>query len=184
MTLNLTRIPTNRQEAAKRDVGEFIVGEILRSVQRGQSPVEGRGAFKKLDPEYANEFKGGNRQPNLDQQGDMLDALEFEITTGGVKVGIFQDSQVPKADGHNNFSGLSELPERRFIPDATEDFKRNIKAGVNQILDGYRENEFGRSVFDIDDDFLVTTAASQVIQADDSISIEAILSGLQGDLFE
>jgi len=182
--LNLSRIPTNKQEAAKRDVGEFIVGEILRSVQRGQSPVEGRGSFKKLDPEYADEFKGGNRSPNLDQQGDMLDALEFEVTTGGVKVGIFEESQVPKADGHNNFSGLSELPVRRFIPDATEDFRRDIKSGVNQILDGYRENDFGRSVLDFADDFLVTTAASQFIQADDTISIESILAGLQGDLFE
>ena len=87
-------------------MGEFVVNEILRSVSEGKSPVSGRRQFKILDEKYAKDEKGGDRNPNLELGGDMLDALTFKPMPGdSLEVGIFDSNEVPKADGHNNFSG-------------------------------------------------------------------------------
>ncbi len=112
----------------------------MRFVARGNSPVEGEGKFRRLNKTYATDQKGGNRTPNLDLEGDMLDSLTHEITGDGIKVGIFRTSEVPKADGHNNFSGESKLPTRRFIPDASQDFKSSIKTGITRIIQGFEQN--------------------------------------------
>lgn len=120
-------------------MGEFVVNEILRSVSEGKSPVSGRGQFKKLNKLYADEEKGGDRNPNLELDGDMLDALTYKPVSGNnIEVGIFASSQVPKADGHNNFSGESKLPTRRFIPEEDESFKKNINQGINRILKDFK----------------------------------------------
>lgn len=104
----------------------------------GKSPVMGQ-SFAKLDPDYADKYKGGNRTPNLELEGDMLDSLTFEVRGDEVEVGIFSDKEAPKADGHNNFSGESKLPTRRFIPDSSEEFIPKISSGVEQILNRYKE---------------------------------------------
>lgn len=179
--LDLTRIPEANQTQAKREAGEFVVGEILRFVGRGQSPVEGE-SFPRLNSDYADEFKGGNRTPNLDLNGNMLDSLSYEVTATGIDVGIFKDSQEAKADGHNNFSGDSALPKRRFIPASNQSFKRVITEGVNQILDGYRVDDQGASVLQLNNDFLVTPSRSLV--SAEGITIEQVISGLTGSLFE
>ena len=181
LSLNLNRIPTDRIEAAKNEVGEFIVNEILRSVSSGRSPVMGRGSFKALNAEYAEAEKGGNRLANLELEGDMLDALEYRPTGVGVKVGIFESSQVPKADGHNNFSGDSKLPTRRFIPDSSESFNPRIENGINRILDGYRVDDQGRDIFDLNEDLFSPRLESAVLIDTDSISIEEVLASLGGD---
>ena len=114
--------------------------EILREVSQGKSPVSGEGSFKKLNPDYAEENKGGDRTPSLDLEGDMLNALDFKNTTDGVEIGIFNRSEVPKADGHNNFSGQSQLPRRRFIPGEKQKFKQFIDRGIKRIVrDAERE---------------------------------------------
>jgi hypothetical protein len=141
LSLDLSQIPTNRQDEAKEEVGEFVVNEILRSVSSGRSPVGGRGSFDKLNRQYAEDMKGGNRTPNLELEGDLLDSLRFESTTGGIEVGIFNATEQGKADGHNNFSGRSKLPTRRFIPWTDETFNPKITRGIDQILDKYRQRE-------------------------------------------
>lgn len=123
---------------AKKEIGDLIVNEILRYVQDGSSPVSGYRQFKKLNKEYAKEEKGGNTTPNMELNGDMLDSLKFESRRGSdIEVGIFKSSQVGKADGHNNFSGDSKLPLRRFIPDENESFKREIESKIKTIINDY-----------------------------------------------
>ena len=123
---------------AKKEIGDLIVNEILRYVQDGNSPVAGYSAFKKLNPVYAKEEKGGDKTPNMELNGDMLDALEFISRRGSeIEIGIFKSSQVGKADGHNNFSGDSKLPLRRFIPDENESFKRDIESKIKTIINDY-----------------------------------------------
>lgn len=136
ITLDLKGIQNKAQ--AKKDVGEFVVNEILRNLSEGKSPVSGE-RFKKLSKEYADQFKGGDRKPNLELEGDMLDALTFKNRADGIEVGVFKKKELGKADGHNNFSGDSKLPKRRFIPDEGQDFKANINKGIKQILAEYRE---------------------------------------------
>lgn len=122
-----------QRSAAKKEAGLFVVDEILRSVSNGSSPVEGRGAFKKLNKLYAKLEKGGDTNPNLELDGDMLDSLTFKETDAGIEVGIFQSSELGKADGHNNFSGKSKLPTRRFIPKGKEKFDESIQSELSGI---------------------------------------------------
>lgn len=139
--LDLSEIPRENRSTVKREVGQYVVDEILRHVSTGNSPVGGRGKFKTLNKEYAEDQKGGNRNPNLELEGDLLDSLTFKNTKSGVEVGIFKSKEVPKADGHNNFTGKSKLPTRRFIPDESESFKRNIEKGIKDIVNEYKPRE-------------------------------------------
>lgn len=154
LNLDLSNVPVNQRSAAKEDVGNFVKEEILRSLSTGNSPVAGE-QFKKLSKQYADEFKGGNQTPNLELEGDLLDALKFEEKASGIEIGIFPGKEVPKADGHNNFSGDSKLPKRRFIPEENQTFKKKIMNGVNAIIREYETEPGGieptfRSIFDVE----------------------------------
>ncbi len=99
-----------------------------------KSPVSGK-AFEKLSDSYKKKKKaeGGTPKPNLEASGDMLDSLGYKVTSEGVKIGVF-GKDAPKADGHNNLSGDSLLPERRFLPDEGEFFKKDIREGIESII--------------------------------------------------
>jgi len=134
INLNLSDVPSSERAKVKKDVGNFVVEEILRSVSGASSPVSGGRYKATLNKDYAKAMKGGNTTANLELEGDMLDALEFKTTTDGIEVGIFKSSEVPKADGHNNFTGKSKLPTRQFIPKDKQKFKRNIESGIKGIV--------------------------------------------------
>jgi|18_taG_2_1085343.scaffolds.fasta_scaffold00339_23 hypothetical protein len=108
---------------------------MLLNLGDGKSPVANRGSFKKLNKEYAKEEKGGDTNPNLDLDGDLLNALTSKNKKGDkIEIGIFKAGEQGKADGHNNFSGKSTLPTRRFIPSEREKFKKSITVGIKQII--------------------------------------------------
>jgi hypothetical protein len=147
LTLNLRDIPKESIASAKRDVGDLLIEEILRAVGDGKSPVKSE-YWKKLNKEYADEFKGGDRTPTMQLYGDLLDSLEVDINLSGskIKIGHFEDSgQAPKADGHNQLSteaklwaSKKEFPKRRYIPNGNQTFKAKIMREVKDILDSYR----------------------------------------------
>lgn len=120
---------------AKADVGEYLLEAIQQAVGHDVSPVAGEGKFAKLSKEYAAKKASevGNKEPNLEVTGDMLSALNFRETSNGIEIGVFGE-QAPKADGHNNFSGKSKLPMRRFLPDDTEQFTTEIRDNVRLII--------------------------------------------------
>ena len=136
LTLDLSNVNRSLRSEAKKEIGDFVKDEILRSLSEGQSPVAGE-RFKRLDKNYANKEKNGNRTPNLELTGDMLDALKSKNTEDGIEIGIFGKKQSAKADGHNNFSGESKLPKRRFIPDEDQNFRRSIQSGIDNIIEEY-----------------------------------------------
>ena len=138
LELDLEGIPKDQVSEVKAAIGGYLVDSILEKVARGFSPVDGYGKFAKLDKKYAQREKGGNTLANLELEGDLLSSLGFKNSSGGVVVGIMESSQRPKADGHNNFSGDSKLPERRFIPGGGESFASDIQGGVDEILEGFR----------------------------------------------
>lgn len=98
------------------------------------SPVTGK-QFKALSKEYKEEKsdEGLPPEPNLESSGEMLDSLDYQITAKGIKIGVFGDA-APRADGHNNLSGKSMLPERQFLPKKDEFFRSSIKEGVDRII--------------------------------------------------
>jgi hypothetical protein len=136
MKLPLTGIPKTDRDDAKKEVGNYLLEAILSTVSKGESPVRGgswkkdlSASYKKVKSKYSNKLIA-----NMELHGDLLDSLEFKETKSGVEIGIFQKDQVPKADGHNNFSGKSKLPERRFIPFKNQKFKSDILEEVAAII--------------------------------------------------
>ncbi len=136
-------MPEQERNRVKKEVGDFLVNEILLHVGGGESPVRGEGAFKTLDGDYAKAEKGGNTTPNLDLEGDMLDALGYKVTGEGLEIGILDENQWGKADGHNKFGrkNNNKIPKRRFIPTKSGNFTKEIMSGVRQII---KENSKNR----------------------------------------
>lgn len=67
----------------------------------------------------------------------MLDAMTVKAANGKITVEI-SGKQGDKADGHNNHSGDSQLPLRRFIPKEGEDtFRKGIRDGIKVIARSY-----------------------------------------------
>jgi hypothetical protein len=130
-----TTLEIDAPDSVKEEIGEYLVEQILAATAESTSPVAGYGKFPALSKLYKakKEEEGRSGVPNLDFDGDMLSALDYEITDEGLKIGVFGD-QAPKADGHNNLSGESMLPLRRFLPDAGESFKKDINSEIEAIL--------------------------------------------------
>jgi len=134
--LDLSKVPPHKKAKAKRDVSEYIEEEMLVNLSAGKSIVKGE-KFKKLNKEYAKEFKNGNRTPNLLLDGDMLDSLTVRPQkTDSVLIKIGSD-QNDKADGHCNFSGKSNLPRRRFIPKGKQKFDSDVEKEIKRIVSSY-----------------------------------------------
>lgn len=134
----------DKQEALEA-IAEYVRDEILQYVGDAESPVSGYGKFKNLSKDY-KKFKSqvsGSTQANMELYGDMLDSLEYKIVGNKIQVGWFGGEQAAKADGHNNFSGDSELPLRRSIPNAKdgEGFKRDIVKGMKEIAKNFLEED-------------------------------------------
>lgn len=132
------REPKKNKADALEEIKFLVHAEILRYVSQGKSPVAGYGNFPKLNKQYAKSQKGGNTLPNLELTGDMLSALE--ITSKGNKIVVeVPGKEADKADGHNNHSGDSKLPLRRFIPAEDEFFKRQIENSIKEIIDRHND---------------------------------------------
>ncbi|HEY6435634.1 MAG TPA: hypothetical protein VIY47_03525, partial [Ignavibacteriaceae bacterium] len=87
----------------------------------------------------------GNNKADIQLSGDTLDAFDFKVTSDGLKIGVF-GSRAPVADGHNNLSGNSELPLRRFIPDEGDSYKSSIVKEVDRIIaDALSDTEISKS---------------------------------------
>lgn len=131
--------------AAKDDaidsVKDFVLEQVLSHVGDGKSPVSGHGKFPALSKDYVKVKKeeGGTvlfgRGSNLELHGDLMDSVRVDRKGNRLILTVDEDQQ-PKADGHNNFSGKSQLPMRRFVPneDDGETFKASILKGIRKIV--------------------------------------------------
>jgi len=148
--LNLTGIATSKHAQVKKEVGDFVINEIIEHLDRGVSPVAKLGKFAALDPKYAKAEKGGRRVANLQLEGDLLDAIQHTSRGNKLKdsVRIFvEKNETDKADGHNQLTSKAKawakkkgFPKRRFIPDGRQKFNKDIKDGIDDII-----NRFERS---------------------------------------
>lgn len=137
-------VPFSEKKSALRTVSQFVLEQVLSKVGEATSPVtktgksEGR-KFPSLNPDYAKFKRKKRASPiaNLELSGKMLDALRTNFTGNRVTLEI-KGKQAGKADGHNDHSGKSTLPLRRFIPKKNETFTSDILSGIAKIL---REHE-------------------------------------------
>lgn len=124
----------------REEIGEILVEEILASVADRNTPIQGAPAFKKLSKEY-KKFKleeTGSGEPNLDLTGDLISSIDYKVEGNSLKLGVFDPENAGKADGHNNFSGKSNLPERRFLPKEGETFKKSIRDLIAETVENYK----------------------------------------------
>ena len=93
-----------------------------------------------LSKSYAEKKKEetGSTAANLDLTGSMLNALEYKIKDNGIEIGVYGKEDAGKADGHNNFSGLSKLPRRQFLPDKGQSFDDPIKELIKDHIEAYK----------------------------------------------
>ena len=141
----LKDVPPENVPAVKREVTDYLVNEVLRYLDRGESPVEGEGRFKHLNPKYAKKQKNGRTTSNLELEGDLKDSLKALPAEGAfIKFG-HEGKEVPKADGHNQLSGKaqtwalkSELPKRRYIPSSNQKFADPITNEIRQIVNEFK----------------------------------------------
>lgn len=133
--LGISKLPKRVRDRVAEEVGNYLVETTLISIEQGKSPVSGEGNFKALSKNYAELKKreGGTPKPNLELNGDLKDQLDFEVTKDGVRIGVFGD-RAPAADGHNNLSGKSALPKRRFLPSEGQNYKRDTVKEVERII--------------------------------------------------
>lgn len=140
--LNFKDVPDTIIPTLKTRIGQILVNDIRRFLAEGISPVENAEYKHILNKDYANREKQGNRTANLQLEGDMLSSLGFQIDTGrpSVIVGIMQDSQKLKAQGHNQFPGQApgHLPMRRFIPSTQQSFRPSIMKKIDDLINSYR----------------------------------------------
>lgn len=135
-------VDSDTRESILDEVGRYVVTEALLDLGEGKSPVAGHGSFKKLNSEYADEEKGGDRNPNLELNGDLLAAYTWRVEMDSVSVGVFDDGQAIKAYGHN--TGMKghpwldgKAPVRRLVPDTDESFNKRIQDGIDEIVSSF-----------------------------------------------
>lgn len=135
------KIPEGKKREARAEIARAVQDYILDYVGQGKSPVSGESWKKTLSKAYREKKlqETGVGYSNMELSGSMLDALEAVVTRGGdIEVKI-EGSEAPKADGHNNFSGDSPLPRRRFIPGQGQTFKREILDSIRDIIKSYQD---------------------------------------------
>ena len=136
MDLDLSQVPVESQQRIKQQVADLLIDSTLEYVSRGESPVAGEGAWKQLSKDYADSEKGGDRTPNMELSGEMLDDFSSTISPLGqdwVEVGISGGESEAKAESHNHFSGQGSNPRRRFIPDGSQTYKSDIMREVSRL---------------------------------------------------
>lgn len=137
------KVPKQNKAEALEEIRDYLLEQVLSYVGDGTSPVEGESWKRALSKEYKKKKseQSSATYANLELTGAMLDALEVkELNSEKLALGIFDADQAPKADGHNNHSGKSELPRRRFIPSEGQSFKKPITQGIKEILMRYSED--------------------------------------------
>ena len=121
-----------------QDCADFALVQTFEYMNAQTSPVQGHGRFKKLTKDYKKikVAQGGAPVPDLFLEGAMQGALKASVKGGMVRLGVNGGKQGDKADGHCNFSGESELPLRRFVPNPEdgETFKKPILDGIRRIV--------------------------------------------------
>ena len=137
------KLPVKIKRRVAREVGELLIDETLLAVGNAKSPLSGQ-TFPGLSKKYKKFKESKNRLgiPNLEFKGDMLDAFKSKVTPQGLlDMGVF-GKQARKADGHNNLSGDSKLPLRRFLLDEGDTYKGPIVSQIDSIIGEALASEF------------------------------------------
>lgn len=137
----LADLSPSEKKQTLEEVGQYLVEQILESVSRSKTTVQG-GVYKSgLSTPYkkVKREQSSSVTANMELTGDMLNALTFQVKGNKVEVGIFDEDEAQKADNHNKFSSASKttkVPQRQFIPNNKNDevFRRDIRKEIDLII--------------------------------------------------
>lgn len=134
--------PKKRVRDALNEIADYVEKQVIESCGDGRSPVAGGQWKRSLSKEYKKRkvAKGGNGYADMVLEGDMLLATGVVRSGDGLKLRVKGAKQAAKADGHNNLSGDSKLPPREFIPKPDGTFRKDILAGIKDIIDKYQDD--------------------------------------------
>ena len=126
----------SRRAGVLSEIASMVTDAIRDKASVQTSTVSKRGKWKSLSTAYAKAEKGGNRTANLRLSNDMMNGLNTHKRSGNTLRTTVQEDDQGKADGHNNFTGNSPLPERRFIPNATdgETWNKSLVSAMREII--------------------------------------------------
>lgn len=124
----------------KKEVGELLVEEILGSLANVKTPISGGEYKRSLSKDYKKKKidETGSGEANLDLEGDLINSIDYQISGNTIKLGVFDAENAGKADGHNNFSGLSKIPTRQFLPREGQTFRRDIERLVAETVNNFK----------------------------------------------
>ena len=124
---------TKKERAELLDsIGEYLKFTILDLVGQSESPVSKSPNFKPK--------KDGDPSV-LDSEGDLLDSLDFKISSDkrSLDMGFFIKNEAAKAYGHaSRMEGHpfldGKVPRRQIIPFEDQLFKKEIRVGIDEII--------------------------------------------------
>ena len=118
-----SKLSSDEKEDIKEMVGDLLLEEIESFLDRSTSPVN-KGKYEKN--------KADGEPSTLELTGDMRSTLEWSSVRGGVKVGIFEPNEAPKAYRHN--TGDKGMPLRQFIPEKGIGFNKTITNKIKSLV--------------------------------------------------
>lgn len=130
------------KQQVREEIGELLVEQILDSLASEETPVQGGRYKASLSPDYAKKKKDetGSSAANLDLTGELIRSIDYRIKGNSIQVGVFDSENAGKADGHNNFSGRSKLPQRQFLPQEGQKFKSDISSLIKETIENYKSD--------------------------------------------
>lgn len=134
---DLEGLTKSEREDLLREIGDYLKVTILDLVGDSVSPVSG-------SPDFRNKKNG---QPSiLDDEGDLLDSLDFKINRSAtaIDIGFFEKLQAAKAYGHaTRMEGHpwleDKVPKRQIIPLEDQNFKREITSGIKMVIEEWMD---------------------------------------------
>lgn len=128
-------LPKKVKAEIQDQVGNYLVEQTLISMGEKKSPIAGEGSYKPLSKDYKKKKIEivGSGNADLEFDGLMKDELTFVPTENGIEIGVYGE-RAGAADGHNNLSGNSSLPTRRFLPDKGQSYKKDTVREVERII--------------------------------------------------
>lgn len=132
------------KQQVREEIGELLVEQILDSLASEETPVQGGKYKASLSPDYAKKKKSetGSSAANLDLTGELIRSIDYRIKGNSIQVGVFDSENAGKADGHNNFSGRSRMPDarRQFLPEQGQNFKKDIVDLIKETVENYKSD--------------------------------------------
>ena len=124
-----------------RPAAELMKEDIVKSIERGNSPVDGEGRFEKYSSSYINAIKKGRipskraRPVNLKVTGELLKSIASKITSTGFKIFFRKKVNGKDLAGIHSFEGAGKSKTIRMImPDKDGDYKRSVKLRADKLL--------------------------------------------------